>query len=65
MKQKYIINYTPRRGYNMKYNIEKLLDALLIILTKGISYRDVQQFTPIHWNTIYSSLRERICSKGV
>lgn len=46
--------------HNVKYNIEKLLEALLIILTTGISYRDVQQFTPIHWNTIYSSLRERI-----
>jgi len=56
--------YTPRRGYNVKYNIEDLLNPLLLILNKGITYRDVQQFTHIHWNTIYSSLRERIRPKG-
>jgi hypothetical protein len=46
--------------HNVKYNIEDLLNPLLLILNKGITYRDVQQFTHIHWNTIYSSLRERI-----
>ncbi len=39
--------------HNVKYNIEDLLGPLLIILNKGITYRDVQQFTHIHWNTIY------------
>ncbi len=39
--------------HNVKYNIEDLLNPLLLILNKGITYRDVQQFTHIHWNTIY------------
>jgi len=39
--------------FNQKYSIDDLLKPILIILKKGISYRDIQIYTPINWNTIY------------
>ena len=39
--------------HKIKYSIDELLKNILIILKTGISYRDIQQFTSINWNTIY------------
>ena len=39
--------------HNIKYSIGKLIDNIIIILKTGISYRDIQKYTKIHWNTIY------------
>ena len=30
-----------------------MLNYIIIILKTGISFRDIQQFTTINWNTIY------------
>ena len=39
--------------HNIKYSIGKLIDNIIIILKTGISYRNIQKYTKIHWNTIY------------
>ena len=39
--------------YKQKHSLDKLLDSLLIILLKGIPYRDIYKFTKIPWQTIY------------
>ena len=38
---------------NQKYKIDELLQPLLIILQNGCSYRNIQIYTKINWNTIY------------
>ena len=35
--------------YKQKHSLDKLLDSLLIILLKGIPYRDIYKFTKIPW----------------
>lgn len=39
--------------YNVKYTLDDLINPLLCVLINGISYRNIQQYTRIHWNTIY------------
>jgi len=39
--------------HKIKYSIDELLKNILIILKTGISYRDIQKYTTINWNTIY------------
>ena len=39
--------------HNQKFKNEEMLKYIIIILRNGISFRDVQQFTTINWNTIY------------
>ena len=38
--------------HNQKFKNEEMLKYIIIILRTGISFRDVQQFTTIIWNTI-------------
>ena len=38
---------------NMKYKIEELLKYIIFITRNGISFRCIQGYTKIHWNTIY------------
>lgn len=55
--KKYIYNNDTIKNkfmhFNQKYLIDDLLKPILIILKQGISYRDIQIYTPINWNTIY------------
>jgi hypothetical protein len=55
--KKYIYNNDTIKNkfthFNQKYSIDDLLKPILIILKQGISYRDIQIYTPINWNTIY------------
>ena len=55
--KKYIYNNDTIKNkfthFNQKYSIDDLLKPILIILKKGISYRDIQIYTPINWNTMY------------
>ena len=39
--------------HKVKYSIDDMLRNILIILKTGISYRDIQKYTRINWNTIY------------
>lgn len=39
--------------YNKKYKNEELLDCILYILKTGISFRNINKYTKINWNTIY------------
>ena len=53
----YILNDTNLNKlfnhHNQKYLIDDLLMAIIIILTKGIPYRDISRYTNINWNTVY------------
>ena len=48
IKLKKIFNH-----HNQKFKNENMLNYIIIILKTGISFRDIQQFTTINWNTIY------------
>ena len=39
--------------YNNKYELDELLKCILIILKTGISYRNINSYTSINWNTVY------------
>jgi len=39
--------------HKVKYSIDVMMKNILIILKTGISYRDIQKYTTINWNTIY------------
>jgi hypothetical protein len=39
--------------YNNKYELDELLKCILIILKTGISYRNINGYTSINWNTVY------------
>jgi hypothetical protein len=39
--------------HNQKYTVDKLLKYIIIILKTGISFRNLSNYTSIHWNTIY------------
>ena len=43
-----IFNY-----HRTKYTIDELLIHIIFILKNGISFRAIQNYTKIHWNTIY------------
>ena len=36
---------------NQKYKLEDLLECVIIVFKLGISYRNIQPYTKIHWNT--------------
>jgi hypothetical protein len=42
--------------HKVKYSIDVMMNNILIILKTGISYRDIQKYTTINWNTIYTHL---------
>ncbi len=37
--------------HNQKYTVDKLLKYIIIILKTGISFRNLSNYTSIHWNT--------------
>jgi len=39
--------------YNQKYSMDDLLNAIIIIMKKGIKYRDISIYCNINWNTVY------------
>lgn len=39
--------------HNQKHNLKELIRCIIIILKLGISYRNIEPYTNIHWNIIY------------
>jgi hypothetical protein len=50
--------------HNQKYTVKKLLKYIIIILKTGISFRNLSNYTSIHWNTIYK-FYQKLCKYDI
>ena len=41
------------KHFNQKHSLDSLLTAIIIIMKKGISYRDITSYCNLNWNTVY------------
>ena len=50
--------------HNQKYSLEELLKHIIFILKTGIAFRNISNYTFIHWNTIYKFF-QKLCKYDV